>query len=1855
MAGEYESLNPGELDAALRELRAQLPGMRSEVDALNRKLATGKTSIKDIEAQARKGAAVGAAAKPPTPQEAARVTQEQTKATKLTQSRAKFGREEAQSLQRVNAELSKMDKQAAVLSRRAQGSIGSVEASAIARDQRSLAAQRENLQNERARLIGQRNALVSVQERRYGQVFGQGSQEQSQARTVYGSRAHAELTSAQANAESKQASSLLSRTQSDLKKTRTALYQAEQRVAKATPGTAQQNQALLDQSKAKLQQTRLVARETARIEAVRATGARAGAARQELAGLNRVVGAMETKLQVQQGLNRAMAQAQRLLPAGAAGGALVPYAPRAASGLPLGYPGGPGGGQRPPIIGGFFGGSGGGFSGGGAGAGGGAGRPIGPLPAGIPTAVERMETLQAQAQGTARSFGTLEQAQARYATAQKAATAQTTGFNANLARSQAVLQASSTEMRRFGALTTEFISAAGRGAVTVREMGYQVTSTIGKFGGWLVAGSAVYTAFGAIQAVGRGAIEAESGVSNLQRVVNDLDPSAATRGFRELAGEFNLPISEVTAASFEMGKIFHEQNEALEATRTILASVKVGELDVATSSRYLTSIVQGFNLPVSDMAVVFDQVNQAQNQFGIRIEDTLAGLSKSSGTFRAAGGDLSTLLALITTARRATGQTGEVIGTALSRAPKFLAQDANRQVLRNFGISPTAEIDEIINQAFEIAQGLDGPKVQELANAIFGNLYGARIGTPTLQQGELYQQVVKDTSAEASKGSAEIELQSVLAQTREEIGAIINQLEVLGSNLADAGFLAPFFGLIKLLNTTLGLINNIVDVFNSIPAPIRLALSAFAQLYAVMRLARRLNIGESIGGARAGGGGFLARTLTRPDQENFRYKETLIRSGDRLAQEADTAAQAQVRSALRTDTAKATLGQTRAAQQSLLARQARGEVVSAETITAAKQKVAAAENSLMAAREAELDAINRNRTVLRESIYNQDQLRAIRAGADPRLVRATYGVQVPPSLGPNASAASGLAGQAYKDVYGPVAGDLIRGQNAAIAQDLRSHALRPTDIRSRFAQMGQAMRNYGIVGGLMRQTSLEMREGMTRLRTVGLPAAASRVSSFGTALKNAGKSIAQFFGPVEAFLIGAFLVLDEIGKGKGTIDQVRQLQSNEVTDLAGYEAQIQALREIGDEGSSVVDKIIGQEAAVGEAIVTYEHTIQARQAQLQALRTGGRPNDQRQISENILLNDLDRLKAQSGDLIDVDAIERQLAPLLNEDFLYEEDYREQITRVADLARDGGRQATEGLRNLLNAIRDSQTLTEEVQTELIRDARVAYVEGRLRSGKVTYGEYASLAGEDLANLASTYGKAVGSPFGNREQRLDLIDQALVQGAELIGSRKPENIAELAATYDTLIDAISSQAEAELERALLFARSGDETNKAYAEFFQSTTPAQIKSRSKKLIAEQRRQLQRNRAVISDLQKERKQAQLPDDFIGPADPRSTDAYDKELKDRKENSKKLNNIIEGLRDAEKEAVKRLKEIQREQRIAKFQERQSLVEARTSLRVARANEGLPGIRIQLRSIGRIVERAIKLFGRDSKEVLDLLTQQQGLIDERVQEQLRLIEAQGRLRTAGIPEADTVGRARSELQTLRDQLAFQRAHPRQFSQADNISLEAEIREAEQTLVEDQEQRIEDLRLALFDIKIARAEARGNEVAAARAQLRRALYELRSADDPLARREARASVIEQRASVRDALFNAQIEDIEFQADIGKLTLQQQIRAYQRLLRTAELTRDMRRDLRRRIAQLQDEVEGEAGGFDLRLGDVRLPTIYEIRRAVKGGIDQQSTNVNVNSTNNVTINADGASAEDIFSAFERQANRGNRAALRSAGLT
>lgn len=240
---------------------------------------------------------------------------------------------------------------------------------------------------------------------------------------------------------------------------------------------------------------------------------------------------------------------------------------------------------------------------------------------------------------------------------------------------------------------------------------------------------------------------------------------------------------------------------------------------------------------------------------------------------------------------------------------------------------------------------------------------------------------------------------------------------------------------------------------------------------------------------------------------------------------------------------------------------------------------------------------------------------------------------------------------------------------------------------------------------------------------------------------------------------------------------------------------------------------------------------------------------------------------------------------------------------------------------------------------------------------------------------------------------------------------------------------------------------------------------------------------------------------------------------------------------------------------------------------------------------------AAQKYGTDSTEYQSALAQLYAAQQQAMSAQNAVAIAQAQLGQAyAQARGDAVAAARAGANVARAQLAA-------ALQASGGATSAEVLGAQAQLVAANEA-IDDAQVALIqsriNVSIALAESAGHTVQAARLQIRVALAALNEATAGTAEyNQAKADVIRARAAARDAALQDQLDTIDFNLQMGRITQSAAIAALQQILRTQDLTKAQRRQLLLQIKGMKEEMADSQWNF----GDITLPTPYQMRRYIK----------------------------------------------------
>lgn len=1411
------------------------------------------------------------------------------------------------------------------------------------------------------------------------------------------------------------------------------------------------------------------------------------------------------------------------------------------------------------------------------------------------------------------------------------------GVNKTTREAATIQRLYSDEMHRHGALTAEFIAAAGRGEVSLRQLGNEMAVTIGKFAGWTAAATLIYGAARAISTLGHGAIAAQSGVHQLTRVIRDVDAGQAVNDFNDLSRAFNVDPSTAADAVYRMGQVFHDQASATEAAKAALYSYKTGEVDVASSTQNLIAIVRGFGLSAKDLTAVYDQINQAQNVFGIRIRDTEEGLAKAAGTYRNAGGDLNYLLSLFVGIQKATARSGTEIGTGLSRAVNQFRLPSHQAALEAAGVvADPRNLQRTIESAVRVSK-LHPERIHQIAQAVMGNQY-ARLLEPVLTDDKTFREAQRDTAPDKARGSAQKELAKVLKQVDQQIEAIGNSLQRLGSQIAEAGLFDFAYVLLRGLNLSLGAAEHMLQVFNLLPTPLQHALGLMLQLGIAMKLAGRFGLAgrlESVPGVGA---------FVNPNQRLRQQALTGIREYQRvMSREMESATQQLTGARVQQEYNKRLYGPQILQHEQAAARGAL-PAAGSEARKALDARQFAMYSVLRSDEQAAALAQRRVQIAGQMLATAEGELAAVR-GASAAHVAATLesrginvhpgGVRDPQNLGlvtpnqfldnaagrgavvNNSERATRQLERMNRGIIGmtPILGRMGR-TGEMIDSGARRLATTASRVSTSFTGSGAGLRRTaGRLDGFVRSL------GAFDLALIGLPVAFELHHLLDQAAENAAKQVDA---------------IDALAAPKST----RQLQSNlKAADARakqedGFWTRIASRGAIG----GFFDLVAHQERFLGiDAESPAEKAARERE---QAAASGEELRRIQAVQKRARRRGLPVPQRFAGDIVhDINTVAGDAAAhrISQKEF---EESMEQYRREAGMAYYPTKKQARALRAAIaNANRVSGNLRDysKALQELDNKALTSEMD-RTAAELALYGGQSARGRRALRQAAVQYNDAIRRYSGKGDaasikaladaqtkyfQTIDSTVQSDIQAGLLFANSDAERQAVYSRARQTYVNQLTEVRTTRLHRGGSFSTRA------------ARDPASAR-RLRQAEAELRDQAYQDRQEGRGTAQALQQSQTADP--GRQAATAVRFAERQVRDASKtygrNSRQYRQALTSLNQARQQQAAAV--------LADVQADNALLLARaTGDPVREADAALKAARNTLRTMR---QNAAQFDPNQIKQAeADVIRQEKQTSETRRQNALQVAQLQAQI-TAARAHGDPVAEARAALQAAGAARRSARTQQERLQALldwinANNQLEDAIKEREQARFDYLASTTTDpVKQANFQVRAARAALRG---------LRRgttAWYQAMAQYN-----QARQNQLQTRIQSRE-------DDIEFDLSMERIDRDQAISRYRAILKGHNLTKQMRRDIMLRIKALQKEAEDGASGFGLRVGNVKLPTVYDVRRAIAGGRQGQAGN-RLNFRNNTTVNvrvASGADVEDVFNELDRQLGTTMSSQMRAAGV-
>lgn len=1390
--------------------------------------------------------------------------------------------------------------------------------------------------------------------------------------------------------------------------------------------------------------------------------------------------------------------------------------------------------------------------------------------------------------------------------------------------------------RQASAMSGEFLTRLASGQATLGEFGSNLAQTAGKFAGWTAAAAGVGALLGVVTHLFHGARDSSAGVDQLARSIDDVHPERAQAGFRNVSRELNVSIKEVSDAQFQFSRTFNNQNDSLTAARVGLLAYKLDNVNLADSVRALTSLHNQFGVSASQLPGIFDQLDEGQRKFNARVGESLPALNRSSAAVKNAGGDLQELLKIIVYGVRVSGQTGSVIGNALARsASNFVPKNAKD--LRALGLDPTQGYTELLIDAISKAGASSGEWRRKAAKALGGPQLGSRVFEPLLGASNLFPDIQHGIDPAHSAGAAQFELQNKLKQTDEELKKVGNSLLRIGSSLAESGAFSGLGAALKLINLMLGGVGKLVDYFNTIPDSIRPWVVGLLEVKGILAILQRTRLGAGL--ADSTGVGFLG-----PNAQRRAVKQQV--GGLQTSAGAYETQAASTQAAGRAAAQEAAIHQEAASAQRRAGLYTEAAASEAEANVALKRSAVLEETAVRLrgealAQRAEILALQRGETAVDTEIL---------AAQEAAIAARTTG---------NVAGAVGAAGAAGGVAAGAAA---VEAETAALGATAAAQ------------------------GGAIAQKAGAIRAGVGQVATAG--------KRFAGNLLSFGNNMGLMTKALTAFIVGQIFFdhlnrdIESIAKqsadlAKGQQD-IQGVNANRKQAGAGHSLPFAS--RVYDLPFEAASTALGAVSSPGGGYLGFESMQQTVDAQA---------NAQKKLDANIL-----RVRAHTAPgtkQAKWQEVGRSYAELLKQ----QEDNAKEFADGHITLSEYKKRSDALNRSLLSSL-DVLTGDGKGLKAAQEAQRRAYQQGFERAGArkgdpFSQFEHGSLTDNvDFLDLLNTRQKVTGTKAGDFTTITRGI--AYIQN-KYGGTQDKKQLQQIAQAYQALDTFITQQGDefkvildqvrrtgSNLPASAItpgvvvsqFNLQSSRTHSAYQGYIDKlqkehdSLPTRLKELRKPLNADQRALANAERKLRDEHGLTQGQGDLPLGPIGNltsqlgtlAPPRTPNLIpdDALIQHIKALKAKVAKDKKRLADSGKALSKRDQKILAEiaqQEEAQYQSDSSALDLRSQYAQATATDQTDAIAQKIKFDGEQVKLAMRYHGPDkwAKITQTLITTAQDIAAQASQH-LQDVQLSGDLSTSRIrgsgPKADRA-RLESQLATARSVLAAAQSEKANPGKKDAI-LNAQIKVNDllnqiDASAQQDAQNAHALAEALYQSEIAIKLARAGDdpLKRDRITLQGDQHALRSikrsdfkstAEYQTARNNALAKVITDRHQITTDTANQDLQDAQFQHEIGKLTDDQYIKRLKDILKLKGIGKQMRQNL---LLEIYRQEHANDGNLELNVGNIKLPSTYEIVRGLRskaGALTsrpQQHGLVQMTNHNQFNFHINGGKKEEVAAAI------------------
>ncbi|MBQ0125825.1 MAG: phage tail tape measure protein [Clostridiales bacterium] len=173
-------------------------------------------------------------------------------------------------------------------------------------------------------------------------------------------------------------------------------------------------------------------------------------------------------------------------------------------------------------------------------------------------------------------------------------------------------------------------------------------------------------------------VKTEDAVIALQRVLpsGSATDSEISGALYDLGIKYGQTFENVSQIATNFARTGMEWQDTLKATEAALLALNVAELDASEASDGLIAIMTQFNIQASDLELTIDKLNKTADKFPVTTEKLLVALQRTGSSAANANLSLDETIGLITALSKATGRSGQNLGTAVNSLIQYSSKDS---------------------------------------------------------------------------------------------------------------------------------------------------------------------------------------------------------------------------------------------------------------------------------------------------------------------------------------------------------------------------------------------------------------------------------------------------------------------------------------------------------------------------------------------------------------------------------------------------------------------------------------------------------------------------------------------------------------------------------------------------------------------------------------------------------------------------------------------------------------------------------------------------------------------------------------------------------------------------------------------------------------------------------------------------------------------------------------------------------------------------------------------------------------------------------------------------------------------------